>query len=100
MARKFRSYRLSRRAEADLEGIYAFTAQTWSHRQAERYNADILQALAGLVSGAKLGRRREELPEGYRSLPVGSHVIVYEEAEIISVARILHSAMDPSRHLT
>lgn len=99
MPRKFESYRLSRRAEIDLEGIYAYTVKQWSVDQANRYTADIQAAIAGLVAGTKIGHQRPDVAAGYLSYAVGSHFIFYRETELILVTRILHQAMDAPRHL-
>ena len=99
MPRRFESYRLTRRAEADLADIYAFTVANWSVDQANRYTADIRAAITGLVDGSRIGRSRADLGAGYLSLGVGSHLIFYRETELILVARILHAAMDLPSHL-
>ena len=99
MPRKFDSYRLSKRAEADLAQIYAYTASHWSVEQANRYIGDIRSTIAGLVEGAKAGRRRADLSEDYLFCMVGSHLTVYRETNLILVVRVLHQAMDAPRYL-
>ena len=99
MLPKFTSYRLSRRAEHDLEGIYTYTVKHWSVDQANRYIADIRAAILGLVDGGKVGRQRPDVIAGVLSYPVGSHLIFYRETEHIMVVRILHGMMDHSQHL-
>jgi toxin ParE1/3/4 len=99
MPGKFRSYRLSRRAEIDLAEIYAYTVAQWSVDQADRYIADLRSAIVGLVEGVKVGRARTEIATGYLSYGVGSHLIFYRETEHILVMRILHASMDLPMHL-
>jgi toxin ParE1/3/4 len=99
MPRKFESYRLSRRAEIDLAEIYAYTVTHWSKDQAIRYVIDIREAIAGLVTGRKIGRRRAEVGADYLCYRVGLHLIFYRETEHILVARVLHASMDLQRHL-
>ena len=99
MPRRFESYRLSRRAEADLADIYAYTATHWSLDQADRYITDIRSALVGLVDGSKRGRARADVGEGYLSYVVGAHLILYRETNAIMVVRVLHTSMDAPRHL-
>jgi len=99
MPRKFDSYRLSRRAEIDLAEIYTYTVTQWSIDQANRYVTDVQIAINGLVAGTKIGRKRPDIAAAYLCYGVGSHMIFYREAEHILVARILHAAMDPRRHL-
>ena len=65
MPRRFDSYRLSRLAEGDLAEIYSYTVAHWSVDQANRYVTDIRDALTDLVEGAKAGRTRSDVPDGY-----------------------------------
>ncbi len=100
MARRFDSYRLSRRAELDLEDIFDHTVTHWSFEQANRYISDIRAALAGLVEGIKIGRKRPDVAKGYLCYLVGAHLIIYRvEDEIVRVVRVLHASMDIPRHL-
>jgi toxin ParE1/3/4 len=99
MRRKFESYRLSRLAEGDLAEIYDYTVEHWSVHQANRYIRDIQAAIAGLVEGAKVGRKRVDVPEGYLAYLVGSHLIIYRETDMIVVVRVPHTSMDVPRHL-
>lgn len=47
-----------------------------------------------------LGRRRDELAAGLRSLAVGSHVVFYRVTDDgIEVIRVLHGAQDAPGHL-
>lgn len=39
-------YRLTPRAESDLEEIWLYTFKTWSPEQADRYHNDIVDRLA------------------------------------------------------
>lgn len=100
MTRNRSGYRLSHQAEADLENIFAYTVRTWSIRQANRYLAQIEEALEALASGAKTGRPRPEIGTDYLTQGVGSHFIVYRHAGETVVARILHQSMDLTRHLS
>ena len=51
-----------------------------------------------LADGSRIGRAAAI--EGYLSLRVGSHSILYREVDsIILIDRVLHQAMDVERHL-
>jgi toxin ParE1/3/4 len=92
-------YRLSPLAEADLEDIWAYTAETWSIEQAERYHADLVAAFEGLASGNRKGRATD-IRDDYFKYPVGSHMVFYRHSDAgIDIIRILHQKMDVSRHL-
>jgi toxin ParE1/3/4 len=99
MARRTKIYRLFPRAEGDLEGIYDYTVETWSRQQAQNYLKELFEAFQGLVSGTRVGRDAR-LGYGVMKLPVGSHVVFYQISEDgIDIVRVLHQAMDVSRHL-
>lgn len=91
-------YRVSRLAKSDISAIYSYTVQTWSGEQADKYQALIMEALKRLADGSRIGRAAAI--EGYLSLRVGSHSILYREVDsIILIDRVLHQAMDVDRHL-
>jgi toxin ParE1/3/4 len=92
--------RLSREAEDDLTDIVQYTADTWGQEQAVAYKAKLDQALRNLVDFPALGRARDDLPSGYRSLRVEQHVIYYRiEGRAIRVNRILHVRRDAKREV-
>jgi toxin ParE1/3/4 len=47
-----------------------------------------------------LGAGRDDIAPGYRSLPVGRHVVYYRGVQAnIEIVRVLHGSMDAPRHL-
>jgi len=99
MGNKSRVYRLSPRAEADLEEIWLYTFRQWSLEQADEYHRGIMTAIAGLASGDKTGQRAD-VREGYWKYRVGMHVVFFRcSDEYLDVIRILHGRMDVSLHL-
>ncbi|MCZ3379411.1 type II toxin-antitoxin system RelE/ParE family toxin [Rhizobium sp. AG207R] len=99
MVNRPRKCGLSPLAVADLEGIWRYTVENWSVRQAEIYHAEIVAAFEGLASGEKIGRATD-IRDGYFKYAVGSHVIYYllRDGEV-AIIRILHRRMDVGRHL-
>ena len=94
-----RGYRLSPLAQADLEGIWSYTASRWSVEQAQSYHAAIVAAFEGLAAGSKQGRP-SDVREGYFKYAVGSHLVFYRHSEGgIDIVRILHQRMDVMRRL-
>jgi toxin ParE1/3/4 len=93
-----RPVRLSPRAEADLENIFADTTARWGIRQAQTYHAGFIAAFQNLAAG-----RTGVIPAvhtGYVKLRVGMHMIYLKDGPAtIDVIRILHAAMDVDRHL-
>ena len=94
--------RLSRKAIADLGGIWDYTAQTWSEDQAVVYYRQIYTAIQGLdIIPMFLERTYDIVKPGVLGYKVGHHVIFYKKNKdgTISVDRILHEKMDYQRHL-
>jgi toxin ParE1/3/4 len=91
---------LSRLAEQDIQDILQYTLEQWGEEQLETYAAALNQALHTLEHNPHLGRSREDLYRGCRSLRVEQHIIFYTVREdTLSVARVLHSKMDARRHV-
>ena len=94
--------RLSRKAIADLDGIWDYTAQSWSEEQAVIYYRHIYGAIHGLNNlPVFLEKRYDVIKSGLWGFKVGHHIIFYKKGKkgSISVDRILHEKMDYQRHL-
>lgn len=88
-------YRLTPRAERDLEEIWQYTVQEWSPAQGEKYVASLLNAMALLAKDPSRGRSAEKIRAGYRRRNVGTHVIFYKQTDdSIAIIRVLHQRMD------
>ncbi|MBU2513290.1 type II toxin-antitoxin system RelE/ParE family toxin [bacterium] len=93
-------YRLTPAADQDIVEIWQYTAETWGVSQADKYLDQIEQCLKGLVENQKLGKPRDEIRKGYRSLHCEHHLIFYRERpkKQIEVVRLLHERMDHQTH--
>jgi toxin ParE1/3/4 len=90
------AFRFSNRALADLDGIAAYTIETWNLAQAERYIAALEAASRRLAEIPQLGRRCDHIRPGLWRLQVISHVLFFRrEGDDILVCRILHHRMLP-----
>jgi len=93
------TYVLSPMAEADLDDIWVYTAETWSAEQAEIYTNDIIDIFEKLAEGQKKGRP-VEVREGYLKALVGRHAIYFlVRSDVIAIVRVLHQSMDVELHL-
>lgn len=93
------AYRLSPRAESDLEEIWLYTFKNWSPEQADSSHNAIVDAFENRAAGRKTGRSID-IREGYFKFPAGAHLVFYRFAETgLVVVRILHQRMDVNRHL-
>lgn len=87
-------YRLTLPAEADVVGIWQYTAKTWSVAQAEEYHSALETRFERLAAGPF--RTHEEVAPGLRSSRVGRHVIYWLGAagQVPLVIAVLHEQMD------
>ncbi|HRO58865.1 MAG TPA: type II toxin-antitoxin system RelE/ParE family toxin [Burkholderiaceae bacterium] len=85
------AYRLTRRAESDLEEIWLYSCKRWSAQQANRYHRLISQVIEVLSQGARKGVAIDDIRPGYLRHPVGVHVIFFRrQGDSITVVRVLH----------
>ncbi len=61
-------FRLSRRAEADLSGIGAYTLRTWGDDQAIRYIIELEACCQMLAANPALGRSCDDVRSGLRRM--------------------------------
>ena len=88
-------YKLSKEAQHDLTAIKDYTRINWGDKQAQHYVSEIKECLETLVINSELGKPRDEVCEGLRSIGIGQHVIFYRIGKTdIEVARVLHGRMD------
>jgi toxin ParE1/3/4 len=93
-------YIISEKATEDLDQIWQYTYFQWSEHQADKYYNLLIQKIELIAQNAVVGRRMDDIKEGYRYLPVGSHIIFYKNSEdnVVTIIRILHQRMDiPNR---
>jgi toxin ParE1/3/4 len=101
MPADIRDFRLSPRAQHDLEEIWLYTRQTWSLEQADSYVSDMLAACGGLAAGEKIGVRADDIRTGYWKHFCGAHMIYYRvHGPYLDIIRILHHSRDVKAHLT
>lgn len=88
--------RVTRRpqAEADVLEIWAFIAED-SIAQADRWIDRLDESLALWATQPKIGRARDDLSPGIRSLPFGRYAVFFAPTpEGIEVVRVLHGSRD------
>ena len=90
----------SNRARQDLEALKRYSVDTWGAAVASRYLRDIRD---GAKASATNPERTRVLREPYRIVRVRSHYLILHlsrELQQLTVARVLHVAMDIERHLS
>jgi len=93
-------YRLSPRAQRDLDGVFDYTVAQWGLPQALRYTDLIEAACAELAEAPQQAQNCAQIRPGYQRRGVESHIIYFRLTSYgIAVIRILHQRMDAVRHL-
>ncbi|WP_293367715.1 type II toxin-antitoxin system RelE/ParE family toxin [Nevskia sp.] len=103
--------RLTSAADTDIAKILGWTLAEFGSGQMRRYSKLLRSAVAVLAGGPDVqgARKREEIGPGLRTLHVtpgsrkGRHFVLFrvaatETGQIIEVLRVLHDAMDLTRH--
>lgn len=93
-------YRLSPRAQRDLEGIFDYTVAKWGLSQALHYTDLIEAACAELAATPQQAQNCANIRPGYRRRNIERHILYFRETSYgIAIIRILHHRMDAIRHL-
>jgi toxin ParE1/3/4 len=111
------SFRLARRAQADISRILATSGESWGIEARRRYAGLLTHAIREVAAEpeARSTRQRAELAPGMRSFHVRHaqqadpgirvrrpvHVLYYRVIRpgLVEIVRVLHERMEPSRHL-
>jgi plasmid stabilization system protein ParE len=89
----------SNRARQELEDLRRYSIENWGTAVARRYLEDVRDAAR---AAADRPDRARLLREPFRILRVRSHYLILHvdpRAQRVTVARLLHTAMDIERHL-
>jgi len=85
-------------AREQLSEILLYTEREWGEEQRDLYFGRLMETLDLLASRPEIGRRRDDLSQGLRSYPTGSHTIYYwHRGDTIMIARILHRRQNPAQ---
>ncbi|MFA1563369.1 type II toxin-antitoxin system RelE/ParE family toxin [Aliivibrio fischeri] len=85
-------------AKNDLKDVAIFTARRWGKEQRNIYLKQFDDSFWLLAENPDIGKDCDEIRNGYRKFPQGSHVIFYKQtgSQQIQIIRILHKSMDIS----
>ena len=85
-------------AKNDLKDVATFTARRWGKEQRNIYLKQFDDSFWLLAENPDIGKGCDEIRNGYRKFPQGSHVIFYKQtgSQQIQIIRILHKSMDNS----
>ena len=87
-------------ADRDLIDIYLYGIENFGFQQAESYSENLSRKLETVAENPSFGSDYSFIRSGLRRYESVSHAIYYQpDSAGILVLRILHSRMDPARHL-
>lgn len=96
----YKPLRLSAPAKTDLQSIATYTQQEWGLGQKKVYLGLIKKSFNTLSTVGNIGKKRDDIELGLYAYSIKKHTIYFRETEQeFVVLRILHSRMDPERHL-
>jgi toxin ParE1/3/4 len=82
-------------AQADLLSIWRYGADEWSPTIADHHLEGMDHTCQLLIEAPDLGRTRDDLMIGVRSIPVDQHTIYYRVSVVgIEILRVLHERED------
>lgn len=93
-------YSLSKKAAADLDGIYEYTILNFGLEQARDYLLGLHERFQSLADHPLHGRSADELAPDLRCSEYQSHVVFYtRKTNGVRIVRVLHESMGVKRHL-
>jgi len=82
-------------AEQDLLSIWSYGANEWSPDVADEHERILWRACERLLDNPELGRSRNELIAGLRSILVDPHTVFYQVSKhTIEIVRVVHQRED------
>ena len=96
----FKPLRLSNPAKNDLQNIATYTLREWGKGQKKVYLELIKKSFNTLSTVGNIGKKREDIEQDLYAYSIKKHTVYFRETDQeFVVIRILHSRMDPERHL-
>lgn len=90
---------VARLARRDLQAIARYSEKEWGAARKAQYMAAIREKFSLLLQRPAIGAPRHDIAPGYRSHPVGRHLIFYRvEDKSVVIVRVLHQRMDVRLH--
>ena|ERR1700730_17629867 len=85
----------SENANKDLMSIWQYGVEEWSEEIAEKHLFEIEHMCGRLIETPMLGKSRDEIIAGMKSIAVRPHVVFYDLSKgAIEIVRILHQRID------
>ncbi|MDH5413365.1 MAG: type II toxin-antitoxin system RelE/ParE family toxin [Flavobacteriaceae bacterium] len=93
-------YQLSKKAEFDINHLYADGVLEYGLRQADRYYDGLIERFEFLADNPNIGINSDELSSNLQRFRYGRHVVFFTSTDTgIMIVRVLGEEMDFERHL-
>ncbi len=90
----------SPQAKDDLKKLWHNGFEMWGDNQASVYLMQLDASMKRLCNFPHIGKSRDNIRAGYRSIRVNKHLIYYQIIDqTIAIIRILHERMEPENYL-
>lgn len=89
-------YELTNKAVVDLNGIWEYTVEYWSEKQADRYYDMLLGVCQDIADNPALGKNYDGVTSDLLGVKANRHIIFYRKSDTapVEITRILHERMD------
>lgn len=89
-------YQLTNKTVVNLNGIWEYTMDNWSEKQADRYYNMLLANCQDIANDPELGKNYDGVSTDLFGLKANRRVIFYRKSinKPIEITRILHERMD------
>lgn len=91
---------LTKSAKANIKSIAYYTEERFGIEKRNSYLKEIFYFFDLLLQSPLLGKPRDELFAGMRSIAIAEHVAYYYcSTEAVKIVALLHKSMEPNLHL-
>jgi len=90
------TYKVTRKAQADLVEMGRYTTKEWGVTQRNIYLKELDNCFSKISENPELGMVCDYITNDYRKFLQGSHLIFYKQntKNIIEIIRVLHKSVD------
>ena len=94
-------FKLTNKAVTDLNGIWKYTAEKWSEKQADRYYRELIESCKWIADNPTLGKNYEGITPNLFGFKENKHIIFFRTLGkgLFEITRILHERMDLKNRL-
>ncbi|MCM4161350.1 type II toxin-antitoxin system RelE/ParE family toxin [Antarcticibacterium flavum] len=95
-------FRLTNKAVQDLSGIWEYTREFWSEKQADKYYETLIPICRQIANDPNLGKNYDGITPGLLGLKTNRHIIFYRvmNENYVEISRILHERMDLKKRIS